>query len=283
MSIGRKLVEYDSTSSSDDETTDEDYTCRPSPESDMHGNINFDDFFVLGEPDRRYVKRYQTEGISVPFQFQNMDKLDDIHAVLPNIFDRVATKLFENVSPNAQVGFELNHEHLSKPIVIPFQQKKNLNGLQIVTCIEKILQSNEKVDFDTPMTIRAVIVNLPSGNGKRRPISWRNFIDSHAVKSGCVIRITSNDLCLPRAVVTAIGRINRKINPRYYDSIIRGDKKRYTLQKREAQNLMKLAGLENHVGSFGVEEIRSIQNVLVGFQIKVFSKDFMNALIFKGD
>lgn len=51
-----------------------------------------------------------------------------------------------------------------------------------------------------------------------------------------------------------------------------------------AKDLMAKAGLEKFQGGCGVPEIAKIQNVLEpeGYQIKVFSKDQFNDLIYKG-
>jgi len=285
MSNNKKLVDYDSSSSSsgeenvvgqDEMQDDHDNDATPPP-------AYLDQFFELGDAETRYVKRYSTESLTIPFRFKNMDKLQNVFESLPYIFDRVLSQILEKTPEENMIGIQLDNEKLDKPIIVPFTKKNNLNGLQIVDLIERVLQSNQKVGFDELFEIRVIIVDLPAGSGKRRPISWKNFYGSHACRSGSIIKInSSDDLCLARAVVTAIARINRQNKPNYYDSILRGDKNRHTLQKMEAKRLMREAGLEFHVGPCGIPEVQAIQNVLHGYQIKVISKEYMNALIFKG-
>ena len=58
---------------------------------------------------------------------------------------------------------------------------------------------------------------------------------------------------------------------------------RSKVQRDRARELMQQAGLRNHQGSCGLAELEKLQGVLApAYQIKIFSKDHCNTIIFKG-
>jgi hypothetical protein len=65
--------------------------------------------------------------------------------------------------------------------------------------------------------------------------------------------------------------------------MIQGDKDRRTLQKTRAQELMRQADLEQHLGLIGLVQLDQLQDALGDdYQLKVFGAEQMNSLIWKG-
>lgn len=97
-----------------------------------------------------------------------------------------------------------------------------------------------------------------------------------------------DELCLARAIVVGQARHERNIDAehgRRYDNIRRGERKRNTAQKKAAVELMEQAGLAEHSGGCGLEEIQKIQDDVLtpgGWQLKVFWKENFGGLLFKG-
>jgi hypothetical protein len=99
----------------------------------------------------------------------------------------------------------------------------------------------------------------------------------------CFVKIENkgDNLCCARAIVTGKAEIDE--DPQY-NTIKRGDRNRNTLQKRLAQQLMEEAGLGDHQGPCGLDDLKLLQNVLEpDYQVKVFSKELCGGLYFKGE
>jgi hypothetical protein len=87
-------------------------------------------------------------------------------------------------------------------------------------------------------------------------------------------------MCCARAIVTAKARLD---NDPQWEAIRKGDKQRYTLQRRLAQQLMKDAGLEDFDGPCGLTELDKFQAVLSpDYQIKVYGANETQMLVYKG-
>ena len=76
--------------------------------------------------------------------------------------------------------------------------------------------------------------------------------------------------------------LNKKENPNEWNRIRKGDHYRKTFQKTRALSLIKDAGLKNHSGPCGNNELNKLQQAMDGYQIKVFSKNLYASLMFQG-
>jgi len=93
--------------------------------------------------------------------------------------------------------------------------------------------------------------------------------------------MNNDDICLARAVVTAKAILDQ--HPKVA-TIKKGDQGYQTSeQKRLAEQLMTDVGLGNLMGPCGLDEVVKIQELLgVDYQIKIFARDALNDLVFKG-
>jgi len=97
------------------------------------------------------------------------------------------------------------------------------------------------------------------------------------VATFCLQIRNKDQLCLARAVTVAKARLES--HPKW-DAIRKGR----NLQEKLAKEIMADAGLTGHVGMCGLSEVEKIQqSLLPEYQIKVYSKDHMDALIYKGE
>ena len=151
---------------------------------------------------------------------------------------------------------------------------------------------------------RMLQVERPGGKGRpgkrKATVGWKEW----RKQKQCFIQINNDDdLCLYRALVVAKARLDKHSQ---WETIRKGDKQRHTLQKKLALQLKKDCGLEAQQGASGIPELKKaqvipttnstvpIQNTVPGlitvqfqafltdYQIKVFSKDAFDALIYKG-
>jgi len=145
-----------------------------------------------------------------------------------------------------------------------------------------LIQSNGNVRLDDQNgTLRITLVSPPVGEGNHGRHSF--YTIDELLNRQCVIRIRNRDkLCLARAVVVAVAHFDRHENEKRWNRIRKGDNKRYKDQRGDAEELMKVAGLENFDGPCGIPEIKAIQKILDGYQIKIFSCDLGNEIMYQG-
>lgn len=235
------------------------------------------EYYELENPHIVHVRRFKTESLQYQIRFRNTDKCDNFHEQISDILDHAVDKIISQSTYKDLVGASLNHPDLDKPVYIHFRPRANLTGEVIVHEIERILQSNVHVRIeDVASTLTVTTVSSEAGGtNTTKPRSHINFMNKKSL-----LKILNNDkLCCARAIVTAKAKID---NDPQWETIRKGDKSRHTLQKVRAQQLMRDAGLENHQDTCGLLELQKLQNVLHGYQIKVYNKERYCAITFVG-
>ena len=98
-------------------------------------------------------------------------------------------------------------------------------------------------------------------------------IREHLKKKSSVITINSNDdLCLARALVVAVARIEK--HPKY-DQFRKSDRE---IQRQRALRLHRLANVP--LGPCGLNEVKLFQKYLVDYEITILSGDHGNKIIY---
>uniref|UniRef100_A0A915HV09 Uncharacterized protein n=1 Tax=Romanomermis culicivorax TaxID=13658 RepID=A0A915HV09_ROMCU len=77
--------------------------------------------------------------------------------------------------------------------------------------------------------------------------------------------------------------LNKTDGAYQWDNIRRSEGGSHSLQTQRARDLMTRAGLQNHTGPGGIQELEIIQRTLHEYKIKVFSKDVYGAIIYEGN
>ncbi|MCP3664358.1 MAG: hypothetical protein GY696_18025, partial [Gammaproteobacteria bacterium] len=151
-------------------------------------------------------------------------------------------------------------------------------------------QSDESLDLDAHLQIVITRVSQTRGGRPREP-RWdhKAWMKKHCGHGGCFIQVSNpdDDLCLARALVVAKARIDKETDPELARKWKNIQKNRpaqaNSIQKRMALALMRQAGLQDHVGPCGEQEIRKLQEALQpDYQIKIFSSRCCNFLTFQG-
>jgi len=75
------------------------------------------------------------------------------------------------------VGLDIRHPALDRPILLPFRPIETLTVDQILSLIERVVQSKNDLKFDEFMTIRAVVVQNPVGAGRTPRNTFSNMAD----------------------------------------------------------------------------------------------------------
>ena len=187
------------------------------------------------------------------------------------IFDQLIEDVTTGINPNDQVRFVLQSDQLQFPISIPFCPLEELTVEKVLSNVEKVVQSNEDFRLNDTVTINLNHVEMPRGSGKCKRTTLN--IRDHLKKKKSVILINNrDDLCLARALVVSIARIEK--DPRYDE--IRDARRR--IQRIRAYDLHQAANVP--LGPGGLDEVKLFQHYLVQYQIIVVSGDQDNAIIY---
>ncbi len=271
----------------DSETDDEEGPSEPPPTVLQPAN-----FFELSNPVDTYVRKFKIHGKAYSLQFKNQNQIEDLNKVLLDTFEEVLTVAFADGNSTDMVGLQIKHPSLNKGCYnVPFRPQSEMTADRILAVWEMLTQSDEQLDIDSSLQI--VFTRIPQIHGGRpRESRWNHkaWMRKHCGNGGCFIEVSNpdDDLCLARALVVSMARIDKESDPQVARSWQRlrrkGKPNANSLQRRMAIQLMEEAGLEDHQGGCGEKEIRKLQTVLEPeFQIKVFSSLCCNFLTFQGN
>ena len=227
------------------------------------------------KPIRKFhSKKFNMTAKNYGVRFNNvLDKVDLLesrnrtYGIFNNLIEDVTT----DMNPNDQVRFMLHSDQLQTPIAIPFCSLRELTTEKVLSNIEKVIQSNEEFRLNNTVNIDIIRVEMPQGSGRNK----RNIVDIHEYlkKKKSVIPINNkDDLCLARALVVSIARIEKDSR---YARITRPDS---SVQRERAFDLHEAANVP--LGPCGLNEVELFQQHLVNYQIIVVSGDHNNSIIY---
>ena len=227
------------------------------------------------KPVRKFhSKKFNTTAQNYSVRFNNvLDNVDLLesqkrtYAIFHHLIEDVTT----GMNPNDQVRFILHSDQLQTPIVIPFCPLQELTTEKVLSHVEKVVQSNEEFRLNNTVNIDLIHVEMPQGSGRRK----RDIVDirEYLKKKTSIIPINNkDDLCLARALVVSIARIEK--DPRYNYII---DSRR-PVQRERAFDLHEAANVP--LGPCGLNEVELFQQHLVNYQIIVVSGDHNNSIIY---
>ena len=129
------------------------------------------------------------------------------------IFEHLLNDVTRDMNKKDQVRFVLRSDQLDTPISLPFMDVEQLTPERDFSQIERVIQSNRDFRLNDTVTVDIIHVEAPQGSGrsKRTTLNIREYLH----KKGSVITINNNDdnLCLARALVVAVARIEK--DPKY--------------------------------------------------------------------
>ena len=205
-------------------------------------------------------------------QLDNVNLLESQNRTY-DIFDHLLKDVTEGMNSTDQVRFVLSSNQLQFPISLPFCPLEQLTTEKVLAQVEKVVQSNEEFRLNDTVNIDIIRVEMPQGSGrskvKRQMLNIRDYLK----KKGSVITINNmDDLCLARALVVSIARIEK--DPRY-KHIINSSR---PLQREKAFELHRVANVP--LGPCGLNKVDLFQHHLVNYQIFVVSGDQNNTIIY---
>ena len=226
-----------------------------------------------GRPHHSQKFNMTAQNHSVRFnnQLDNVNLLESQNRTY-DIFDHLIKDVTQGINSTDQVRFVLSSNQLQFPISLPFCPLEQLTTEKVLAQVEKVVQSNEEFRLNDTVNIDIIHVEMPQGSGRSKVRRQTWDIRDYLKKKGSVITINNkDDLCLARALVTSIARIEK--DPQY-----RGISRGSCIQRERAFDLHRAANVP--LGRCGLDEVHLFQHYLANYQIIVVSGDQNNAIIY---
>ena len=233
-------------------------------------------YYQLESSKKYHSKKFGMTATDHRVRFNNVladrDLLESYESSL-KIFHHLLEEVKEGMAPNDQVRFILRSEQLETPISLPFMTVERLTSERVYSVLERVIQSNQEFRLNDTVTIDINHVESPVGSGRSKLKRTTYNIDDYLNLKNSVVRIKNNDdLCLARALVVGIAKVDK--DPRY-NQIKKSDR---PVQREKALALHRAANVP--LGPCGLNEVALFQQYLSDYQIRVISGDHNNSVIY---
>ena len=249
------------------EVNEEDNT---SSEDDSSEN----NFYTIEQVKQTKSKKFRMTAMDYEIRFNNNERELDLiqgYERTQEIFEHLLNDITTGMKNEDQVRFVLRSEQLDKPISLPFMPVQRLTPERIFSQIERVVQSNQDFRLNDTVIVDIVHIESPQGGKGRKRVHFN--IEDFLHKKGSIITIQNkDDLCLARALVVAIAKIEKAPN---YNSLVDSRGRR---QEKEARELHKVANVP--LGPCGIPEVQLFQKYLTCYEINIISADHDNAIIY---
>ena len=222
-----------------------------------------ENFYVIENVKQVKSKKFRTTAMNYSVRFNNTENdLDLIESYerTQEIFEHLLDNITSGMNEKDQVRFVLRSTQLDTPISLPFMAVQQLTPERVFSQIERVIQSNR--DFRLNDTVVVDIVHKPAH------IDITEFLRK---KRSVVTIQNKDDLCLARALVVAIAKIEK--DPMYKS--LRDPEK--TVQGKKARELHELANVP--LGPCGIPEVKMFQKHLTDYEINIVSAEHNSSII----
>ena len=232
-----------------------------------------ENFYVIENVKQVKSKKFRTTAMNYSVRFNNTENdLDLIESYerTQGIFEHLLDDITRGMNEKDQVRFVLRSTQLDTPISLPFMPVLQLTPERVFSQIERVIQSNRDFRLNDTVVVDMVHVEAPQGSAKRK----RAHIDiaEFLHKKRSVVSIQNkDDLCLARALVVAIAKIEK--DPMYKS--LRDPEK--AVQGKKARELHELANVP--LGPCGIPEVKMFQKHLTDYEINIVSAGHNSSII----
>ena len=235
------------------------------------------DFYVKESVKKHTSKKFRMTATDHTIRFinntvNNFDLIES-HERTYQIFEHLLSDVTEGMDERDQVRFVLRSEQLDTPISIPFLPLAQLTPERVFSTVQRVMQSNREFRLNDTVTVDLIHVEAPQGSerSKRGVVNIKEYL--HKKKSVIVIRNNDN-LCLARALVVAIAKIENAPNYAYLRDADRA-------QEKKARELHAAANVP--LGPCGIEEVKLFQKHLTSYEINIISGNHDNTIIYPSE
>ena len=242
--------------------------------SDDAPTLPEEDFYVIENVKEIKSKKFRMTAKDYTIRFNNVvSDLDLIESYqrMQAIFEHLLNDVTMEMNEQDQVRFVLRSTQLDTPISMPFMPVAQLTPERVFSQIERVIQSNRDFRLNDTVVVDIVHVEAPQGSGRSRrtTLDIKEFL--HKKRSIIVIK-NNDDLCLARALVVAIAKIEK--DPSYM-RLINPQKK---TQEKKAKELHELARVP--LGPCGLPEVELFQKYLTKYEINIVSTTHNSSIIY---
>ena len=247
--------------------------CGEKRKSDDVPTLAEEDFYIIENVKQIKSKKFRMSAKDYTIRFNNVvSDLDLIESYqrTQTIFEHLLNDVTTGMNDQDQVRFVLHSEQLDTPISIPFMPVVQLTPEKVFSQIERVVQSNRDFRLNDTVVVDIVHVEAPQGSGRKRTtLNIKEFL--HNKKSVIVIK-NNDDLCLARALVVAIAKIEKSS---VYKQLMNPQKR---TQERKAKELHELAKVP--LGPCGLPEVELFQKYLTNYEINIVSTAHNSSIIY---
>ena len=233
------------------------------------------DFYEKESVTKHKSKKFRMTATDHTIRFKNtLNELDLIESYerTQAIFEHLLNDVTQDMNEKDQVRFVLRSEQLDTPISMPFMPVEQLTPEKVFSQIERVIQSNRDFRLNDTVTVDIIHVEAPQGSGRSKRTTLN--IREHLHKKGSVVTIKNNDnLCLARALVVAVAKIE---NPPNYRYLIHP--KNSGPQEKKARELHEAANVP--FGPCGIPEVEMFQKYLTNYEINIVSENHNSSIIY---
>ena len=241
--------------------------------SDDDPTLSEEDFYIIENMKQIKSKKFRMSAKDYTIRFNNViSDLDLIESYqrTQTIFEHLLNNVTTGMNDQDQVRFVLRSEQLDTPISIPFMPVVQLTPEKVFSQIERVVQSNRDFRLNDTVVVDIVHVEAPQGSGRKRTIlNIKEFL--HKKKSVIIIK-NNDDLCLARALVVAIAKIEKAP---VFKRLMNPEKR---TQERKAKELHELAKVP--LGPCGLPEVELFQKYLTNYEINIVSTAHNSSIIY---
>ena len=231
-------------------------------------------FYVIENVKHTKSKKFRMTATDYSIRFNNTaSDLDLIESYerTQEIFERLLNDVTAGMNEGDRVRFVLRSTQLDTPISLPFMPVEQLTPEHIFSQIERVIQSNQDFRLNDTVVVDIIHVEAPQGSGRKKRclLDIREFL--HKKRSIIVIQ-NNDDLCLARALVVAVAKIENDPSCKRYTDPREG------VQGRKARELHEAANVP--LGPCGIPEVEMFQKHLTSYEINIVSAEHDNAIIY---
>lgn len=166
--------------------------------------------YTIRAVDEQIMPKFNTRFMRYKVTFHGLEirSLPNILKSLKILFTSILKDITEYINKTDLVRLSVQSSELNFAITIPFRRLSQLTSETFLSEVECVLQSYEEFVLDESIDFDIIHVRLPSGGVEKR-CKYADLAKMLKEKQG-IIRINNTDnLCCPRAIVTAMAHIDK--------------------------------------------------------------------------
>ena len=272
-------VEWSKRSRTISETTEGEESVTQTGQGEERKSDSIDDdeehsYYEIVGTKERTSKKFSTTIKDTEIRFnnvlENMDLIDERNRTYTTI-QQLVDDVTKGVKDRDKIHFVLRSDQLESPIVLPFMPRAQFTPERVFAAVERVVQSNREFRLNDTVRVNVWHVDMPVGSGKSRKKRTEPNANKYLYSKNTVVTIKNHDdLCLARALVVAIARIEDASRYDYLRHSVRA-------QQMKARKLHFEARVP--FGPCGLEEVKLFQKHLTRYEINIVSLLQNNSII----